>query len=345
MEQGWLPAQLQMAGRQRRASRSMAQRRPRSTKQPHTERRGRPRTRDLPSDADSERIERFVDSLWSEHGLSSATLSAYRSDLEGAAAYLNAQGEALDRASRANLLGFLAERVSQGAKPRTTARLLSSLRRFYRWQIRQGVRDDDPSADIEPPRLGQPLPGALTEQQVERLLEAPDTQDPLGMRDRCLLEVLYATGLRVSELVSLPINAVNTRQGLVRVLGKGDRERLVPLGEEALEWLQAYMADARPQLIGRRPAEMVFVTRRGEGLTRQAFWHRVKHHARTAGIEQHISPHTLRHSFATHLLNHGADLRAVQMLLGHADLSTTQIYTHVARQRLQRLHAEHHPRG
>ncbi|MCG5530428.1 site-specific tyrosine recombinase XerD [Halorhodospira halochloris] len=309
------------------------------------ERRGRPRSRPLPSDGDIELLEGFLDSLWSEQGLSEATLAAYRSDLEAVALHLNSCSEGLADASRANLLGFLAWRVGQGARPRTTARLVSSMRRFYRWLVRQGAREDDPSVDIEPPRLGQPLPGALTEDQVERLLAAPDTEDPLGIRDKSLLEVLYATGLRVSELVSLAVSSVNTRQGLVRVLGKGNKERLVPLGEEAQDWLKIYMREARPALIGVQPAEKVFVTKRGEGLTRQAFWYRIKHHASVAGIEREISPHTLRHSFATHLLNHGADLRAVQMLLGHADLSTTQIYTHVARHRLQRLHSEHHPRG
>ena len=323
----------------------MAVRRLHSTKQASTERRGRPRGRPLPNDEDGEQIERFLDALWGEQGLSESTLAAYRSDLEGVAVFLNSRGVGLRDASRANLFGILAERVSQGAKPRTTARLVSSLRRFYRWLIRQGVRDDDPSADIEPPRLGQQLPGALTEEQVEKLLAAPDTADPLGVRDRCLLEVLYATGLRVSELVTLAVDSVNTRQGLVRVLGKGNKERLVPLGEDALMWLQVYFRQARPALIGSQAAEKVFVTKRGEGLTRQAFWYRIKHYTRCAGIEQKISPHTLRHSFATHLLNHGADLRAVQMLLGHADLSTTQIYTHVARHRLQQLHSEHHPRG
>lgn len=207
------------------------------------------------------------------------------------------------------------------------------------------MRGDDPTAEVDPPRLGRSLPGALTERQVEDLLAAPDTGEPLGIRDRCLLEVLYATGLRVSELVSLRVDAVSLRQGLVRVIGKGGRERLVPLGEEASHWVRRYLDEARPRLLGDRTGEALFVTHRGEGLTRQAFWYRIKRYANEAGVDPSISPHTLRHSFATHLLNHGADLRAVQMLLGHADLSTTQIYTHVARQRLQQLHAAHHPRG
>ncbi|MCG5536918.1 site-specific tyrosine recombinase XerD [Halorhodospira sp. 9622] len=291
-------------------------------------------------------MEGFLDALWAEQGLSDATLSAYRSDLEGFAAFLDRRhGGGLAKAQRSDVLAYLAERVAAGARPRTTARLLSSLRRFYRRLVSTGVRGEDPTAEVEAPRLGHPLPGTLTERQVEALLAAPDTDEPLGLRDRCLLEVLYATGLRVSELVALRVDGVSLRQGLVRVVGKGGRERLVPLGEEALDWLRRYLDEVRPLLLGGRVAEALFVTRRGEGLTRQAFWYRVKRYAVEAGIDPAISPHTLRHSFATHLLNHGADLRAVQMLLGHADLSTTQIYTHVARQRLQQLHAAHHPRG
>ncbi|MFW6278245.1 MAG: site-specific tyrosine recombinase XerD [Halorhodospira sp.] len=310
------------------------------------ERRGRSRTRPAPAAVDADRIEGFLDALWAEQGLAEATLAAYRSDLEGFAAYLvRQQAGDLARASREAVLGHLAERVAAGARPRTTARLLSSLRRFYRRQVQAGVREDDPTAEVTSPRLGQPLPGVLTERQVEALLGAPDTTEPLGLRDRCLLEVLYATGLRVSELVGLSVDALNTRQGVVRVAGKGGRERLVPLGEEALDWVVRYLREGRPALLGQRRSEALFVTRRGEGLTRQAFWYRIKRYAPVAGIDPSISPHTLRHAFATHLLNHGADLRAVQMLLGHADLSTTQIYTHVARQRLQQLHAEHHPRG
>ncbi|MBK1729553.1 site-specific tyrosine recombinase XerD [Halorhodospira halophila] len=291
-------------------------------------------------------MEGFLDALWAEQGLSAATLSAYRSDLEGFAAFLQGRGvDGLVAAGRGDVFAYLAERVAAGARPRTTARLLSSLRRFYRRLVSTGERSDDPTAEVEAPRLGQPLPGALTERQVEALLAAPDTGDPLGLRDRCLLEVLYATGLRVSELVALRVDGVSLRQGVVRVIGKGDRERLVPLGEEAVDWVRRYLEEVRPLLLDGRAAEALFVTRRGEGLTRQAFWYRVKRYAAAAGIDPAISPHTLRHSFATHLINHGADLRVVQMLLGHADLSTTQIYTHVARQRLQQLHAAHHPRG
>ncbi len=296
-------------------------------------------------EGDTACIERFLDLLWAESGLAAATLAAYRSDLEGFAGYLADAGSDLLTAGRGDVLAYLANRVEAGARPRTTARLVSSLRRFYRWMLQEGLRGDDPTAEVEPPRLGRPLPGALTESQVDALLEAPDVEDSVGLRDRCLLEVLYATGLRVSELVGLTVDAVSTRQGVVRVVGKGGRERLVPLGEEALHWLAHYLREGRPELLGQKPAEALFVTRRGGGLTRQAFWYRIKRYAAQAGIDPEISPHTLRHSFATHLLNHGADLRAVQMLLGHADLSTTQIYTHVARHRLQQLHEAHHPRG
>ena len=297
------------------------------------------------SPADQARIEGFLDAVWMEHGLSEHTLAAYRSDLAGAARHVAAAGSSLERAARAELFGYLAVRVEGGARPRTTARLVSSLRRFYRWLHREGLREDDPTADLTAPRLGRPLPAALTEADVEALLAVPDVTDPVGLRDRSMLEVLYATGLRVSELVGLTMDSVNRRQGVVRVVGKGGRERLVPMGEEAAEWLGRYLGEGRPDLLGQRPAEAVFVTRRGEGLTRQAFWYRIKRYAEAAAITKPLSPHTLRHSFATHLLNHGADLRVVQMLLGHSDLSTTQIYTHVARHRLRELHAEHHPRG
>jgi integrase/recombinase XerD len=294
---------------------------------------------------EQERIDRFLDGLWLEHGLSDATLSAYRSDLEAFARWLAARGEALLSTRRDCLLEYLAQRVRAGARPRTTARLLSSLRRFYRWQVREGRLSEDLSARVESPRLGRPLPHALNEAEVDALLAAPDPEQPLGLRDRAMLEVLYATGLRVSELVNLALSAVNPRQGVVRVLGKGAKERLVPLGEEALDWLARYLAQGRPALLAGRVSPFVFLTSRGGPLTRQAFWYRIKQHALAAGIAKNLSPHTLRHSFATHLLNHGADLRVVQLLLGHSDLSTTQIYTHVASQRLQELHAKHHPRG
>ncbi|HEY8553246.1 MAG TPA: site-specific tyrosine recombinase XerD [Burkholderiales bacterium] len=295
--------------------------------------------------ADSELIARFCDALWLEHGLSAHTISAYRSDLAHVARFLEARGRGLLDARREDLRDYLADRRRARAKASTAARLLSTLRRFYRYLVREGRIGEDPTALIDSPKLVRPLPKSLTEEQVERLLGAPDCGTPLGLRDRAMLETLYATGLRVSELVALTLGQVGLTQGVVRVVGKGNKERLVPLGEEALAWLGRYLAEARGLLLGRRATDAVFVTARGGPLTRQAFWHNIKRYARMAGIEVPLSPHTLRHAFATHLLNHGADLRVVQMLLGHADLSTTQIYTHVARARLQELHARHHPRG
>ncbi|UEX79530.1 site-specific tyrosine recombinase XerD [Sediminicurvatus halobius] len=301
--------------------------------------------RDVP-EADVAGVDAFLDALWMERGLADNTLAAYRSDLTGFAAWLARRGRAgLLGAHRADVMGYLAERVQAGARRRTSARLLSSLRRFYRYQVREGRLSEDPTARVEPPRPDRPLPHALSEAEVERLLAAPDTADPIDYRDRTMLEVLYASGLRVSELVGLRLEQVSTRQGAVRVTGKGGRERLVPLGEAAVEWLDGYLRGVRPMFARGSASAAVFLTRRGTGMTRQAFWYRIRHHAEQAGIRTALSPHTLRHSFATHLLNHGADLRVVQLLLGHSDLSTTQIYTHVARARLQALHAEHHPRG
>jgi len=300
---------------------------------------------DAVDEVDRRLLESFLDALWMERGLSDNTLVAYRSDLQGLARWLMENGRTLLRARREDLLGYLAARAGRGAHSRSTARLLSSMRRFYQHMVREKRVAEDPSALIDSPKLGHPLPKALTETEVEALLAAPDVEDVLGLRDRAMLELLYASGLRVSELVGLGLAQVNTRQGVVRVMGKGRKERLVPLGEEALSWLERYLREARPVLVKGRPAESLFPTRRGVAMTRQAFWHLVKRHAKRAGLKKALSPHTLRHSFATHLVNHGADLRVVQMLLGHSDLSTTQIYTHVARERLKQLHAQHHPRG
>jgi integrase/recombinase XerD len=297
------------------------------------------------NEADKALIERFHDMLWLEQGLSGNTLDAYRSDLEGLAKWLRPRGTKLLSASRADLFGYLEHCVKRGARPRTTARLLSSLRRFYRYLVREKLTKDDPTALIEAPKLGRPLPKSLTEEQVEKLLHAPDVNTPRGLRDRAMLEMLYATGLRVSELVNLLSMQANLTEGVVRVVGKGDKERLVPLGEEAVKWINRFVAEGRPDLTKRKPTPVLFPGNRGEALTRQAFWHNIKRYARAAGIQTALSPHTLRHAFATHLLNHGADLRVVQMLLGHSDLSTTQIYTHVASERLKSLHARHHPRG
>jgi integrase/recombinase XerD len=291
-------------------------------------------------------IERFTDLLWLERGVSANTLAAYRSDLVQLARWLEARGTpGLLGLGRADLLGYLADLSVQGRKARSAARLLSTLRQFFHVAVREGWAASDPTLQIDAPKLGHPLPKSLTEAEVEALLAAPDTAAAEGFRDRAMLEVLYACGLRVSELVGLRPEQVSMAQGLVRVVGKGDKERLVPLGDEAAHWLRAFHAGPRDELLGGRPCDAVFPTRRGEQMTRQAFWHRIKRHALTAGIQKHLSPHTLRHAFATHLINHGANLRVVQMLLGHSDLSTTQIYTHVARERLKELHAQHHPRG
>jgi integrase/recombinase XerD len=290
-------------------------------------------------------IGRFLDAVWMERGLSSNTLAAYRADLVALARWLANGNMTLARASRADLLAFIAARVAAGARPRSMARQLSSFRRFYRIMLRDGSVREDPTAQIAMPRIGRSLPKSLSENEVEALLNAPAVKDPLGHRDRAMLEVLYATGLRVSELVSLRAGQLNLTQGVVRVLGKGNRERLIPLGEEAVRWLSGFMSSSRSEILLERSTDYLFPTRRGDRMTRQAFWHIIKRYARKASIDRNLSPHTLRHAFATHLLNHGADLRVVQMLLGHSDLSTTQIYTHVARERMKDLHSQHHPRG
>lgn len=288
-------------------------------------------------------IDRFIDHLWLVEGLAPQTLDAYRRDLTQLAVWLTARQDQLLTATRAQLLAYLADRSRQGVRARTLARQLSAYRRFYRLQARERAMAD-PTAQIELPRLGRPLPSSLTEADVEALLAAPEVQTPQGLRDRAMLELLYATGLRVSELVGVPLIGVDLVRGVVRVTGKGGRERLVPLGDQAREWVTRYRREVRPLWV-RAPEPALFLTRLGRGMSRQAFWQLVRRYALRAGIATPLSPHTLRHAFATHLVNHGADLRVVQMLLGHADLSTTQIYTHVARARLQALHAAHHPRG
>jgi len=290
-------------------------------------------------------IGRFADALWMERGLSRNTLSAYQTDLRQFARWLQDSGGNLLEADRGDVQHYLAVQYEQGKQGRSTARLLSCLRQFYRHAVREGWRESDPTARIESPKLGRSLPKSLTESEVESLLEAPDIGTAEGFRDRAMLEVLSATGLRVSELVGLGSAQVSLNRGLVQVIGKGGKERLVPLGEEALDWIRRFLNGPRRDLLGERLCDAVFPTRRGSGMTRQAFWYNIKKHAAKAGIDKHLSPHTLRHAFATHLLNHGADLRVVQMLLGHGNLSTTQIYTHVAQARLKELHAEHHPRG
>ncbi|MGR8935033.1 MAG: site-specific tyrosine recombinase XerD [Gammaproteobacteria bacterium] len=295
------------------------------------------------SAAQQQLIEQFLDALWVEHGLSTNTLSAYGSDLKIFAAAL--RGKSLPDASEADITAFLGKRFDDGISRRSTARILSSLRRFYAYLLRENRIQTDPTALIEAPHIGRPLPTSLSEADVDLLLAVPEAALPLGQRDRTMLEVLYATGLRVSELVGLRMDQINLRMGVVRITGKGNKERLVPLGEQAVECLEIYIGTTRKTLLEQRQCDELFVTNRGAGMTRQAFWHLIKRYAKQAGIAKELSPHTLRHAFATHLLNHGADLRVVQLLLGHSDLSTTQIYTHVAKERLKTLHSRFHPRG
>jgi integrase/recombinase XerD len=290
-------------------------------------------------------IGRFLDAVWMERGLSQNTLAAYRADLTALSRWLAERDIAVIDTTRNDLLGFIAWRVESGARPRSTARQLSSFRRFFRFLLRDGAVREDPTAQIAMPKIGRSLPKSLSEGEVDALLQAPTVSDPLGHRDRTMLEVLYATGLRVSELVNLMHQQVNLNQGVIRIVGKGNRERLIPLGDESARWLADFARGPRTEILLERQSDYLFPTRRGERMTRQAFWHIIKRYARKAGVAKELSPHTLRHAFATHLLNHGADLRVVQMLLGHSDLSTTQIYTHVARERMKELHAAHHPRG
>lgn len=295
-------------------------------------------------------IEQFIDAIWMERGLSENTLSAYRTDLKKFVFWLiqtseKTVTESVVEANRESIVSYLSDLEHRQISPRSRARLLSSLRLFYAYLLREKKIEVDPVALIDAPKLGRSLPKTLTEKDVESLLLAPDTSTLLGLRDRVLFEVLYATGLRVSELVGLQLTEINLQQGVLRVTGKGNKERLVPLGEEAVSWIEKYLLSARTDLLKGKISDALFVTNRGAAMTRQAFWYLIKRYAFQAEITSSISPHTLRHAFATHLLNHGADLRVVQMLLGHSDLSTTQIYTHVAKERLKSLHSQHHPRG
>ncbi|QLQ03742.1 MAG: site-specific tyrosine recombinase XerD [Thiobacillus sp.] len=291
-------------------------------------------------------IDRFCDHLWLEDGLADLTLAAYRRDLKTFAAWLEKERtRSLDMVVPGDLEAYLAWRFARRSQPSSAARYSSALKRFYRYLLRENLIASDPTLNLDRPKLPRALPKTLTETDVERLLNSAGSNTAMGLRDRAMLETLYATGLRVSELVGLKLTALNLNDGVLRVTGKGNKDRLVPLGEESVQWLRRYTLEARPQLLQKRLSDAVFVTARGEGMTRQAFWHLIKRRALAAGIARPLSPHTLRHAFATHLLNHGADLRVVQMLLGHSDISTTQIYTHVARERLKQLHAQHHPRG
>tara|TARA_B100000029_G_scaffold469845_1_gene508103 strand:+ start:17570 stop:18547 length:978 start_codon:yes stop_codon:yes gene_type:complete len=296
--------------------------------------------------ADSGRaVERFLDAIWAERGLSRNTLKAYRTDLSGLSKYLIVRNMSLVEATRAEILEYIAMRVDEGTKSRSTARQLSSFRRFFSYLLLQGLITDDPTSQINLPKIGRSLPQTLTESEVELLLTAPDTTRSLGYRDRTMLEVLYATGVRVSELISLKMTQVNLNQGVLRVVGKGDRERLTPLGDEAQDWIEKFIVGPRAEILRDRQTTCLFPTQRGAQMSRQAFWYLIKRYAQKAGINKPLSPHTLRHAFATHLLNNGADLRVVQLLLGHSDISTTQIYTHISRERMKDLHARHHPRG
>ncbi len=291
-------------------------------------------------------IDEFCDALWLEDGLSRNTLDAYRRDLAQFVLWLKQQqGKDLLAADHGDLQGYLAFQFKKKVRASSAARLLSSLKRFFRWSQRQNRVTVDPTLNIDTPKLPRNLPKSLTEADVEKLLAAPDVATPRGERDRAMFETLYASGLRVSELVTLKMPQVSQDMGVVRVLGKGSKERLVPLGEESLAWVKRYVAVARPALLAGQASDDLFVTAQGGAMTRQSFWQIIKRYALQAGLKTSISPHVLRHAFATHLLNHGADLRVVQLLLGHSDISTTQIYTHVARERLKQLHAQHHPRG
>jgi len=291
-------------------------------------------------------LDSFCDLLWLEDGLAPNTLQSYRRDLTQFSAWLETiRSTLLLDVNQADIEAYLQYRFMRKASPRSTARLLSALKRFYRLALRDGRIALDPTLKIDTPKLPRSLPKSLSETDVDRLLNAPDPTEPLGLRDKAMLEILYASGLRVSELVTLKVVNVSLDMGVLSVMGKGGKERMVPLGEEALLWLSRYLSDARQLILGTTISDALFVTQRGAAMTRQAFWYLIKRRALQAGLARLPSPHVLRHAFATHLLNHGADLRVVQMLLGHADISTTQIYTHVARERLKQLHAQHHPRG
>ena len=297
------------------------------------------------SEQDLNEIELFCDHVWMEQGLSDATLSSYRTDLKLFASWLADQGSHLLSVQQSDIQSYLAYRFQQQFSGRSTARFLSSLRKFYGYLCQQHRLKVDPTQQIENPKIQPPVPKTLSEQDVENLIEQPDTDTAIGLRDRAMLELLYSSGLRITELISIEINQIGFVQGVMRVIGKGNKERLVPIGEEALLAIQSYLKYGRSELVSGEPNDWLFLSTRGSKMTRQTFWYRIKHYAKTAAIRSHLSPHTLRHAFATHLLNHGADLRTLQMLLGHSDLSTTQIYTYVARERLKQLHSEHHPRG
>ena len=297
------------------------------------------------TDVDPE-IDRFIDSLWAQKGLAKLTLQAYQQDLKLFCRWLQTKNLRPEGADGVIIQQYLAERFDQGSSARSNARLLSTLKQYYQHLIRIGERQDNPTALISAPKIHRSLPQSMGEGDIEKLLQAPDLETAFGLRDRCMLEIMYGSGLRVSELVGLQVSQINTNLGLVRLIGKGSKERVIPVGEEALHWLALYLKSARVELQQAKVAtDALFLSSRGSAITRQAFWQNIKKHLLKAGVKTVFSPHSLRHAFATHLLNHGADLRTVQMLLGHSSLSTTQIYTHVAQARLASIHSEHHPRG
>ena len=303
------------------------------------------KTSDDQKNKESKIIDSFLDSLWLEQGLSKSTLDAYRSDLKLLKVWAKNQELKMDEISRPDLLEFIAFKAEKGSSARSSARMLSSLRRFYTYLMQQEIISTNPTEKISMPKIGRSLPVLLTENEVLQLIKAPNTKMPLGFRDRVMLELLYATGLRVSELVKLEANQVNLNQGYLRVMGKGDKERLVPMGKTAKRWMKNYLNGPIQEILNDRQSDCLFPTRTSTSISRQAFWQIIKKYAMKVGISAKLSPHSLRHAFATHLINHGADLRVVQMLLGHSDLSTTQIYTHIAQHRLKDLHEKHHPRG
>ena len=290
-------------------------------------------------------IEQFCDQVWMEQGLSDATLLSYRSDLRLFSQWLEKQNKDLKAVTAVDIQQYLAERYAQQYSGRSTARFLSSARKFYRYLLQSNTIKVDPTQQIESPKIQPPVPKSLSEDDVDNLLSQPEQDTAIGLRDKAMLELLYSSGLRISELISVELNQIGFQQGVMRVIGKGNKERLVPIGEEALQAIAQYIRHGRNELANQKVSDWLFLSTRGQKMTRQTFWYRIKHYAKTAGIRKHLSPHTLRHAFATHLLNHGADLRTLQMLLGHSDLSTTQIYTHVAKERLKLLHGQHHPRG
>lgn len=299
---------------------------------------------EIDQDKTPSELDTFIDHLWLEDGLSKNTLESYRTDLSQFNTWLTSQQKYLLHAKQTDIQHYLAFKFPS-CKPRSIGRLIASMRRFYRYALRENLIQTDPTLQIESPKLPRSLPKSLNEKEVTDLLNAPDINEPIGMRDRAMLELLYASGLRVSELVTVKVNEVSTQDGVVRVTGKGSKTRLVPMGQEAASWIDKYLKYARPDILQKKLCDALFVTNRADMMSRQAFWYLIKRYALMAGINKPISPHVLRHAFATHLLNHGADLRVVQMLLGHSDISTTQIYTHVARERLKQLHSVHHPRG